>query len=168
MEEFKIIVILLGFAVFVVALFRRIHLPPILGYLFVGMMVGPGGFGIISSIQDFGFLAEFGVVFLMFTIGLEFSWARLLTMRRALLGLGGIQVVLCTSVAMAVGWYLGLDPKTAFVAAGAVITIPDNVSTVYVTDELASAANAAAVTTPISEEKSCVALSFPRLEKGRG
>jgi len=119
MEQFQIILILLGFAVAVVAIFRRIHLPPILGYLFVGMMVGPGGFGFIPRIQDLSFLAEFGVVFLMFTIGLEFSWARLLTMRRALLGLGGVQVLICTAVAMAVGWYLGLSPATAFVAAGA-------------------------------------------------
>src|SRR5690348_16305291 len=99
MEQFQYILILLGFAVAIVALFRRIHLPPILGYLFVGMVVGPGGFGFIPSIQDLSFLAEFGVVFLMFTIGLEFSWARLMTMRRALLGLGGIQVLACTAAA---------------------------------------------------------------------
>ncbi len=119
MEQFQYILILLGCAVTVVALFRRIHLPPILGYLFVGMVVGPGGFAFIPSIQDLTFLAEFGVVFLMFTIGLEFSWARIMTMRKALLGLGGIQVLLCTVVATIVGWYLGLAPKTAFVAAGA-------------------------------------------------
>jgi CPA2 family monovalent cation:H+ antiporter-2 len=119
MEQFQYILILLGCAVSVVAVFRRIHLPPILGYLFVGMLVGPGGFAFIPSIQDLSFLAEFGVVFLMFTIGLEFSFARLLTMRRALLGLGGIQVLICTMVAMLGGWYFGLAPKTAFVAAGA-------------------------------------------------
>lgn len=119
MEQFQYILILLGCAVGVVAVFRRIHLPPILGYLFVGMLVGPGGFAFIPSIQDLSFLAEFGVVFLMFTIGLEFSFARILTMRRALLGLGGIQVLLCTVVAMLAGWYFGLAPKTAFVAAGA-------------------------------------------------
>jgi len=119
MEQFQYILILLGFAVAVVALFRRIHLPPILGYLFVGMIVGPGGFGFIPRIQNLTFLAEFGVVFLMFTIGLEFSWTRIVHMRKALLGLGGIQVLLCTLVAMLAGWYFGLPPKTAFVTAGA-------------------------------------------------
>lgn len=119
MGQFEYILILLGCAVAVVALFRRIHLPPILGYLFVGMLVGPGGLGYIPSIQELSFLAEFGVVFLMFTIGLEFSLSRLMTMKRALLGLGGIQVLVCTLVAFLVGWYLGLAPKTAFVAAGA-------------------------------------------------
>ncbi len=119
MEQFQYILILLACAVAVVALFRRIHLPPILGYLFVGMIVGPGGLAFIPSIQNLTFLAEFGVVFLMFTIGLEFSWARIVTMRRALLGLGGIQVLLCTLVAALGGWYFGLAPKTAFIAAGA-------------------------------------------------
>lgn len=119
MEQFQYILILLGCAVAVVALFRRIHLPPILGYLFVGMLVGPGGFGFIPSIQDLTFLAEFGVVFLMFTIGLEFSWARIMSMKRTLLGIGSIQVLLCTVIATATGWYLGLGPKTAFVAAAA-------------------------------------------------
>ena len=118
-QQFQYVLILLGFAVAIVSLFRRIHLPPILGYLFVGMLVGPGGFKFIPSIQDLSFLAEFGVVFLMFTIGLEFSFARIRTMRRALLGLGGIQVLLCTGVATFAGWYLGLSPKTAFIAAGA-------------------------------------------------
>lgn len=119
MEQFQSILILLGFAVAVIALFRRIHLPPILGYLFVGMIVGPGGFGFIPRSQNLTFLAEFGVVFLMFMIGLEFSWTRIMTMRKALLGVGGIQVLVCTIVAMFVGWYFGLPPKTAFVAAGA-------------------------------------------------
>lgn len=119
MEQFQYILILLGCAVGVVALFRRLHLPPILGYLFVGMIVGPGGFGFIPSIQDLTFLAEFGVVFLMFTIGLEFSWARLLTMKRALLGIGSLQVVATTLVAGLIAWYLGLAGKAAFVAGGA-------------------------------------------------
>ncbi len=119
MEHFQYIIILLAGAVGMVALFRRIHLPPILGYLSVGMLVGPGGFGFIPSIQNLSFLAEFGVVFLMFTIGLEFSWSRIMTMKRTLLGLGGVQVLLCTVFAFVWGWFLGLSPKTAFVAAGA-------------------------------------------------
>lgn len=119
MENFENILILLGWAVAVVALFRRIHLPPILGYIFVGILIGPGGLGFIPSIEDLSFFAEFGVVFLMFTIGLEFSWARLMTMKRTLLGLGGAQVFLCTIIALIAGWYFGLSLQTAFVAAGA-------------------------------------------------
>lgn len=119
MENFKYVLILLGWAVFAVAIFRRFNLPPILGYLFVGMLIGPGGLGYIPSMEEIQGFAEFGVVFLMFMIGLEFSMPRLFTMRRALLGLGSIQVLVCTSIAALAGWYLGLEPKTAFVAGGA-------------------------------------------------
>ena len=104
MTNFGYILILLGLAVAIVALFRRIHLPPILGYLFVGMIAGPGGMGFIPSLHDLTFLAEFGVVFLMFTIGLEFSLPRILAMKRTLLGLGGIQVLVSTAIATIVGW----------------------------------------------------------------
>lgn len=119
MEQFNYILILLGWAVAMVALFRRIHLPPVLGYLVVGMLIGPGGLGFIPSLEDLSLFAEFGVVFLMFTIGLEFSLPRLFSMRRDLLGLGGLQVFICTLVAALAAMYFGLPPKTAFVAAGA-------------------------------------------------
>jgi CPA2 family monovalent cation:H+ antiporter-2 len=119
MEHFDNILILLAWAVAVVAIFRRINLPPVLGYLFVGTMIGPGGLGFIQSLDELSIFAEFGVVFLMFTIGLEFSFPRLMTMKRALLGLGGLQVVICTLTAGLAGWYFGLTPETAFIAAGA-------------------------------------------------
>lgn len=119
MNNFSHILILLGLAVGMVSLFRRMHLPPILGYLFVGMLAGPGGMAFIHSFQDLVLLADFGVVFLMFTIGLEFSLQRILAMKHTLLGLGGLQVFVCTIVATLLGWLLGLSLKTAFVAAGA-------------------------------------------------
>jgi len=119
MEHFDNILILLAWAVAIVALFRRIHLPPVLGYLFVGTLIGPGGLGFIQSLEELSIFAEFGVVFLMFMIGLEFSFPRLMAMKRALLGLGGLQVLTCTLTAGLAGWYFGLSPQTAFIAAGA-------------------------------------------------
>jgi len=119
MEEFAHILTLLATAVVVVSLFRRMNLPPILGYLLVGMIVGPGGFGWIPTLKDMEELAEFGVVFLMFTLGLEFSIPRLIKMKRALLGVGGTQVLLCTLAAVAIGFYSGLRLELAFVIAGA-------------------------------------------------
>jgi CPA2 family monovalent cation:H+ antiporter-2 len=118
MEHFKYILILLTCAVCLVSLCRRLSLPPIVGYLGVGILVGPGGLGIIPSIQELHTLAEFGVVFLMFTIGLEFSITRFLTMKRAFLGLGGVQVLLCTVLVTLIGWALQLPLKTAFLTAG--------------------------------------------------
>ncbi|HIE40476.1 MAG TPA: potassium transporter, partial [Thiomicrorhabdus sp.] len=66
------IVFLLGIAVFVVAISRRLHFPPILGYIIVGMIVGPYGLSLIEKEENISLLAEFGIVFLLFAIGLEF------------------------------------------------------------------------------------------------
>ncbi|MCA3883495.1 MAG: cation:proton antiporter, partial [Burkholderia sp.] len=56
-----------------VVVFRSLNLPPMLGYLTVGILVGPHSFGIAADLERAEHLAEFGVVFLMFSIGLEFS-----------------------------------------------------------------------------------------------
>ena len=119
LADFEKVLLLLGCAVGVVALFRRIHLPPILGYLFVGALIGPGGLGFINDVSELNFLAEFGVVFLMFTIGLEFSVPHLMTMKKTLLGLGGTQMVVCTGLATFVGWFFNMPLKTAFITSGA-------------------------------------------------
>jgi len=112
------ILILLAVAVVVVALFRRFHLPPILAYLFVGMLVGPYALNWIPESEGTHFLAEFGVVFLLFTIGLEFSLPQLIAMRREVLGLGGAQVALTALVGGGVAWLLGMSLATAVVIGG--------------------------------------------------
>lgn len=112
------ILILLAAAVIAVAVFRRFKLPPILGYLFVGMLVGPHGLQWIPDTQDTRFLAEFGVVFLLFTIGLEFSLPKLLAMKSAVLGLGGAQVILSTMLAGGVAWALGVPWEGALIVGG--------------------------------------------------
>ncbi|MDH5379030.1 MAG: cation:proton antiporter, partial [Gammaproteobacteria bacterium] len=90
------IVLLLMISVIAVVAFRRFGLPPILAYLFVGVLVGPHGWGWIPDSADTRFLAEFGVVFLLFTVGLEFSIPQLVAMRKEVLGLGGGQVLITT------------------------------------------------------------------------
>lgn len=89
----ELTLLLLLAAVVGVVLFRMLHLPPMLGYLSVGVLVGPHAFGLVPNVEQVGYLAEFGVVFLMFSIGLEFSLARLRAMRRTVFGLGLAQVV---------------------------------------------------------------------------
>ncbi len=86
------VLILLAVAIAMVALFRRIHLPPILGYLAVGLIAGPYGLGWLAFGDLTRFLGELGIVFLLFTIGLEFSWPLLLSMRKELFGVGSLQV----------------------------------------------------------------------------
>ncbi|QBQ95938.1 cation:proton antiporter [Paraburkholderia pallida] len=89
-----------------VVLFRYLNLPPMLGYLTVGILVGPRALGIVPDTAGAKNLAEFGVVFLMFSIGLEFSLTKLRAMRRAVFGLGLSQVVGTIVVALLLGLVL--------------------------------------------------------------
>lgn len=85
---------LLTAAVAGVALSRRLHLPPMLAYLAIGTLLGPHGFDLMGSGKDVAHYAEMGVVFLMFSIGLEFSFKRLQAMRHLVFGFGGLQMLL--------------------------------------------------------------------------
>jgi CPA2 family monovalent cation:H+ antiporter-2 len=87
-----------------VVIFRVLNLPPMLGYLTVGMIVGPHALGFASDSARVQYLAEFGVVFLMFSIGLEFSLTKLRTMRTMVFGLGLSQVIATIAVAMLAGY----------------------------------------------------------------
>ncbi|HTH39967.1 MAG TPA: cation:proton antiporter, partial [Rhodocyclaceae bacterium] len=89
----SLVLILLASAVLVVVAFRRLNLPPVLGYLLVGAVIGPRALNWVPESEAARHLAEFGVVFLMFTIGLEFSLPRLFAMKRIVFGLGALQVV---------------------------------------------------------------------------
>ncbi|MEA3120544.1 MAG: monovalent cation:H+ antiporter-2, family [Paraburkholderia sp.] len=90
-----------------VVLFRFLNLPPMLGYLSVGILVGPHALGIAPDAERAQNLAEFGVVFLMFSIGLEFSLAKLRTMKTLVFGLGLLQVIGTVAVAVLVGALVG-------------------------------------------------------------
>jgi len=77
MTTLQLVLVLLASAVLVVVLFRSLNLPPVLGYLLVGAAIGPHALDLIPDSEAARHLAEFGVVFLMFSIGLEFSLPRL-------------------------------------------------------------------------------------------
>lgn len=113
------IVLLLAIAVAIVALSRRLHFPPVLGYIVVGIIVGPNGFGWIDKEENIELLAEFGIVFLLFAIGLEFSLAQMMSMRRQVFGLGTVQVAITAVLVYAVGDLAGLDTNTNIVVASA-------------------------------------------------
>lgn len=113
------IVLLLGVAVATVALFRRIHFPPILGYIIVGIIVGPSGMAFIETEETITLLAEFGIVFLLFAIGLEFSLKQMISMRRLVFGMGSVQVLTTAAVVYLIGYLAGLDTNTNIVIAGA-------------------------------------------------
>jgi CPA2 family monovalent cation:H+ antiporter-2 len=115
--------LLLSCVVAGVVAFRLLHLPPLLAYLTVGILIGPHALAMLPDSADARYLAEFGIVFLMFSIGLEFSLAKLRAMRHIVLGLGAAQVVLtvvATLVAGAlIGRYFNIGLAGAFALGGA-------------------------------------------------
>ena len=104
MNALDITLVLLAAAVLGVVAFRMLQLPPILGYLTVGILIGPFGLKVAEDGAVTHTLAEFGVVFLMFSIGLEFSLSKLMAMRKAVFGLGLAQVVLSILISMLAAW----------------------------------------------------------------
>ncbi|RYE72036.1 MAG: potassium transporter, partial [Oxalobacteraceae bacterium] len=104
----ELTLLLLGSAVLGVVGFRMLHLPPMLGYLAVGIVIGPHALGLAEENATTHMLAEFGVVFLMFSIGLEFSLPKLSSMRRTVFGLGMAQVLLTIAATMLSGWLAAL------------------------------------------------------------
>jgi monovalent cation:H+ antiporter-2, CPA2 family len=115
------ILILLAASLCVVAGVRKLALPAILGYLLVGMLLGPHALALAVDNDTTRLLADFGVVFLVFTLGLEFSLPRLVAMRWEVLGVGGAQVLATTAVVAAGAMTLfGVAPAVAVVIGGAV------------------------------------------------
>lgn len=113
------VLILLALSVVTVAAFRRLHLPPILGYLCVGLLAGQHALGWIPHSAVVDLLGEVGVVFLLFMIGLEISLPHLLAMKRAVLGFGGTQVALSTLAALGIAWAVGVPWEGALIVGGA-------------------------------------------------
>ena len=112
------VLILLATAVLVVVVFRSLKLPPLLGYLIVGVAIGPHALAWIPDTEAARQLAVIGVVFLMFSIGLEFSLPRLITIRRIVLGLGGAQVVLTLLIVWAFATALGVEWRAGLILGG--------------------------------------------------
>jgi CPA2 family monovalent cation:H+ antiporter-2 len=113
------VLILLFFSVLGVAIFRRLNFPSVLGYLVVGMLAGEHALGLIQNSHAIEQIAEIGVVFLLFTIGLEVSIPRLIAMRRIVFGIGSVQVIVSTLSTIAVAMWLGLSWQAAFAVGGA-------------------------------------------------
>ncbi len=114
------LLILLFAAVLVVTLFRTLKLPAMIGYLLLGVVIGPYGIGLIPDTENTHNLAEFGVVFLMFSIGLEFSLSKLATMRRVVFGLGASQVALTLAIVVGVTLFDGGDWRVGIILGGTI------------------------------------------------
>ena len=115
-----LVVFLLATAVVMVVVFRRLNMPAILGYLLVGVLIGPHALGFVPDTPGTRYLAEFGVVFLMFSIGLEFSLPQLVSMRKLVLGFGGLQVVISIVIAIGVALLAGQTWQAGLILGGIV------------------------------------------------
>lgn len=105
-EFLKSLVIVLGVSALVVFLLHRLKIPSIVGFLIAGAIIGPYGIGVLKDVHSIEVMAEIGVVLLLFTIGIEFSMARLIRIRKAVIAGGGIQVLLTIALSAAAAYLL--------------------------------------------------------------
>ncbi|GGO72135.1 monovalent cation:proton antiporter family protein [Bowmanella pacifica] len=114
-NSFFHLLVLMAVAITMVWSFRRVNLPPILAYLACGIVAGPELLNLFPHEESIHFVAELGIVFLLFTLGLEFSLPKMMAMRHLVFGLGFGQVLLTLLLFMGLSMLLGLDSKGAFV-----------------------------------------------------
>ena len=120
MSTLSLFTILLVVALGASFIFRTLRLPTLLGYILVGVILGPH---LLNWLQDQDFMhaiAEFGIVFLMFTIGLEFSLRKLISMRAVMLGYGGLQVLLSASMTFGIALWLDMSIGASIIVGGIV------------------------------------------------
>lgn len=113
-----VLVILLA-AIVAAGLFQRLKVSPVLGYLVAGTVIGPYGLGLVGESETIAVLADLGVVFLLFSVGLELPLERLKTLRRPMAGLGTAQILVTGIVIGVVLWLAGFAPPAAFVVGAA-------------------------------------------------
>ena len=130
-ETYKELLLFLGTAGVIVPLFARLQMSPVFGFLATGVILGPFVLGAlaaevpwlasfaISNVEQIAHLSEFGIAFLLFMIGLELSWERLIQMRRLVFGLGALQVIVSTIVLASAAIALGQGPASAAVLGAA-------------------------------------------------
>jgi CPA2 family monovalent cation:H+ antiporter-2 len=145
-EHYSNIVAFLATAGVVAPLVKRLKISPILGFLAAGVALGPQGLGrfvpqapwldyfTVSKPQQISEMAELGVVFLLFSIGIELSWERLRLMRRLVFGMGALQTAFCGGLIAAVGMLLGVDPGAAL-SVGAALALSSTALVVPVMSE---------------------------------
>jgi CPA2 family monovalent cation:H+ antiporter-2 len=105
--------VILGFAILILTIFYRFEIPPVLGFLVTGILIGPYGLGILNGGQNVELNADLGVIFLLFTIGVDLSLKELWKMKKTLMLGGTFQILLTTAVVLVVCSALGFSPATS-------------------------------------------------------
>lgn len=117
-EIFTELIGMLALAVFFVWLFKRVNLPPILAYLATGLVAGSSVLGLVDDPGQYHIVAEMGIVFLLFTLGLEFSFPKLMAMRHLVFGAGSAQVIISIAAIMSAAILLGFNWVTSLAIGG--------------------------------------------------
>ncbi|MBS4034622.1 MAG: cation:proton antiporter [Ignavibacterium sp.] len=120
------IVVILLVSLPIIFLFRKIHLPSIVGFLIAGMIIGPFGFKLITQLESVEMMAEIGIILLLFTIGLEVSFTQLIRLKKFLLLAGGLQITL-TIVFSTVIFYLLRIPLNQAIFFGMLVSLSSTV-----------------------------------------
>jgi monovalent cation:H+ antiporter-2, CPA2 family len=174
LTTYKDALLVLGTAGVIVPLMVRFKISPVLAFLIAGAVLSPKGLGVlaerwpfldwitVSSPDRVGHIAELGVVFLLFLIGLELSFERLVTMRRLVFGLGGLQVLISSTLIAAVAVWFGIAPVTALVI-GAALSLSSTAIVIEVLagqKRLSSAAGRASFSILIFQDLAVVPILF--------
>jgi len=122
LELLKSLVVIFGTSAFVLLLLHRIKIPSIVGFLIAGALVGPYGLRLVTDVHAIEMLAEIGVILLLFTIGIEFSMTQLIRIKKAVIGGGGLQVLL-TIAAAGVATYISIRDVNTSVFFGFMIAL---------------------------------------------
>lgn len=117
-NEFVQVIVLMVIAVGLIWLLKRLGLPPILSYIITGIIAGPDIMALFENSEQMHLLAEIGIVFLLFSLGLEFSLPKLVAMRNMVFGVGAGQVILTTLLFLGVALLFGLPANAAIVVGG--------------------------------------------------
>lgn len=133
-HAFEQYLLILSFSLLGVLILQRLRMATIVAYMVVGVVIGPNALGFVADPEEYAFLAEFGVVFLLFALGLEFNLKKMLSMSHAVFGVGGFQVLICTGIFTTAVYLWGAELPASFVIAGALALS----STAIVTKELSN------------------------------
>ncbi len=129
------ILILLFASVAIVVIFKQFGLSPALGYLFSGAAIGPFGFGVLGDTETTKSIAELGIVFLLFAIGLELTFGRLMSMRKYVLGFGSLQVALTSAAIYAICHYLLHLSQESSIVIGTALSLSSTAIVLQVINE---------------------------------
>lgn len=116
------IIIIFAISIAVIFIFQKMRIPVIIGFLITGVICGPHGAGLFTSLHDVEILAEIGVILLLFSIGMEFSLSNLLQIKRTVLLGGALQVTLTTGIVIAIALYFN-EPLNKAVAYGFLVSL---------------------------------------------